>query len=78
MKRMIQGYEISCEKVMKRIHQLTRKRNELRKSGNDIEIYELDLERRIRILYVEHSEMREVITHLTNYVRRIDNSVEKR
>lgn len=78
MKKMIQGYETSCEKVMKRIHQLTQQRNELRKNGNDIEIDDLDLERRIRILYTEHCQMQEIVTHLTQYMRRIDKSVETR
>ncbi|GEM_PF-392106 len=78
MKQLIQGYETSCEKVMKRIHQLTHQRNELRKSGNEAEIDELDLERRIRLLYTEHCQMREVITYLTNYMRRIDKSVKAR
>ena len=76
MKQMIYGYETSCEMVMKRIHQLTKQRNELQKQGNDSEIDELDLERRIRILYTEHSQMKEIITHLTQYMRRLDKSVE--
>ncbi|MBR2284112.1 MAG: hypothetical protein IJ874_06815 [Ruminococcus sp.] len=72
MREMIAGYIRSCELVNTRIHELTEQRNILRKQGMTGKIAELDLERRIRLLYKEQSQMKEIIDHLTRYIRRIE------
>ena len=59
-----------------RILELTQQRNELRKQGENEKIEELDLERRIRLLYSEHSQMQEIILHLTAYMRRVEQRAE--
>lgn len=76
MKQMIKDYERSCVLVKQRIIQLTKQKNELKKQGQDSVILELDLERRIRLLYTEHSQMKEIVLHLANYVRRVEQRVE--
>ena len=38
--------------------------------GDIRRVAELDLDRRIRMLYEEHGEMQEIISHLTSYNRR--------
>ncbi len=73
MTKLIEGYETSCKRVIERIAQLNYQRNELRKHGNEKLIEELDLDRRIRLLYTEHSEMREIISYLTSYRRRLES-----
>lgn len=72
MKQMINGYKQSCVMVKGRILELTQQRNELRNQGETEKIEELDLERRIRLLYSEHSQMQEIILHLTAYMRRVE------
>lgn len=76
MKQMIKDYERSCILAKQRIIQLTKQRNELKKEGKDRMILELDLERRIRLLYTEHSQMKEIVIYLTNYVRRVEQRAE--
>lgn len=76
MKQMIKDYEASCALVKERIYQLTQQRNHLKKEGRESTILELDLERRIRLLYTEHSQTREIVEHLTNYVRRVEQRVK--
>lgn len=72
MEQMINGYKQSCLMAKNRILELTQQRNELRKQGENEKIEELDLERRIRLLYSEHSQMQEIILHLTAYMRRVE------
>jgi len=76
MRQMIKNYEQSCELAKQRIIQLTQQKNQLKKEGKDAQIEELDLERRIRLLYTEHSQMREIVIYLTNYVRRVEQRAE--
>lgn len=76
MKQMIKAYEQSCVLVKQRIIQLTKQRNKLKKEGKESIIEELDLERRIRLLYTEHSQMKEIVIYLTNYVRRVEQRAE--
>ncbi len=76
MKQMIKAYEYSCELAKQRIVQLTQQKNQLKTEGMEAMIDELDLERRIRLLYTEHSQMREIILHLTNYMRRVEQRAE--
>lgn len=76
MRQMIKAYEESCILVKKRIAQLTKQKNDLKREGREDTIEELDLERRIRLLYVEHSQMNEIVIYLTNYVRRVEQRAE--
>lgn len=76
MEQMINGYKQSCVMAKSRILELTQQRNELRKQGENEKIEELDLERRIRLLYSEHSQMQEIILHLTAYMRRVEQRAE--
>lgn len=68
---MIQGYKTSCELVKKRVHELREQRKILLEAGRNSVIEELDLERRIKLLYTEYEEMQEIIEHLESYARRI-------
>lgn len=70
MQQLINGYVESCALVRTRIGELTQLRNKLKKQGREDTIGELDLERRIRLLYVENSQMEEIIEHLESCVRR--------
>ncbi len=76
MKQMIKAYEESCVLVKKRIDQLTKQKNDLKREGKEDTIEKLDLERRIRLLYVEHSQMKEIVVYLTNYLRRVEQRAE--
>lgn len=76
MTGMINGYVRSCQLVRERIRTLTDQKNELKRKGNTREIENLMLERRIKLLYDEHSQMQEIITCLTSYMRRTENSAK--
>lgn len=71
MNHMIQGYKTSCELVKKRVRELREQRKILLETGRNSVIEELDLERRIKLLYTEYEEMQEIIEHLESYARRI-------
>lgn len=70
MQTMIQGYRTSCELVKKRVRELREQRKALLETGGNSIVAELDLERRIRLLYTEYEEMQEIINHLESYVKR--------
>ncbi|MDE6502649.1 MAG: hypothetical protein K2L10_11235 [Ruminococcus sp.] len=72
MYSLITDYKKSCCLVKERIKVLTQQRNQLIKSGNRQIAEDLNLEQRIRLLYVEYAQMREIIEHLTNYTRRVE------
>ncbi|MCR4638730.1 MULTISPECIES: hypothetical protein [Ruminococcus] len=76
MTKLINDYTKSCFMVKRRISELTRMRDSLMKSGNILRVRELDLDRRIELLYEEHGEMQAVIAHLTAYKRRREGIVE--
>ena len=76
MTELINNYTRSCFLVKQRITELTAMKNGLMKSGNELKVKELDLDRRIHLLYVEQAEMQEVIAHLSSYKRGQANSVE--
>ena len=61
---------------MKRIHELTELRNYLRKKGCESRITELGLDRRIKLLYDENLQMKEVICYLESYARRLNNRAD--
>ena len=70
MTQLIQNYTNSRDMVKKRITELSELRSTLMKKGESSRVLELDLDRRIRLLYEEHGEMQEIISHLTSYNRR--------
>lgn len=76
MNRMIKGYVESCELVRTRIRELTVQRAALREQGDILAIKELDLDRRIKLLYKEYGQMQEIIDGLTSYMRRREQSAE--
>lgn len=78
MKDLICEYKKGCDMVKCRIHELNDILNKLRKDGNEKEIQNLELEQRIRLLYVEHRQAQEIIDYLTLYVRRIENRGNKK
>ena len=76
MTDIIHNYTYSCELVKQRITELSALRRSLLKRGDSIRARELDLDRRIRILYQEQGELTEIIAHLTSYQRRREDSAE--
>lgn len=70
MTQLIKNYTNSRDLVKQRITELSELRLSLVKRGDIRRVAELDLDRRIRILYEEHGEMQEIISHLTSYNRR--------
>ena len=76
MKELIRSYEKSCEMAMKRIYELTELRNYLRKKGCESRITELGLDRRIKLLYYENLQMKEVICYLESYARRLNSRAD--
>ena len=76
MTELIKNYIKSCKLVEKRISELTDLRSSLLKNGNSSRADELNLDRRIRVLYEEHGELKAIIAHLTSYNRRLERHVE--
>ena len=76
MEKMISGYVESCSRVKFRIEELTRQRNSLKAQGDICAIEELDLDRRIKLLYCEYGQMQEVLFALRSYTRRREQSAE--
>ena len=69
MTDLINSYTHSCLLVRQRIAELTAQRRELLGRGDGRRARELDLDRRIRILYEEHGELQQIISHLSSYRR---------
>lgn len=76
MTELINNYTKSCLLVKQRISELTALRYSLIERGDELRVQELDLDRRIRLLYEEHSELTEIIAHLSSYKRRREGDVE--
>lgn len=76
MTKMINGYKNSCLLVKERLEELKKQLRMLEKDGNSAEIESLDLERRIALLYTEYRQMKEIIEHLTNHMRRVEQRVK--
>ncbi|MCR4638712.1 hypothetical protein [Ruminococcus sp.] len=76
MTQLIKNYTNSRDMVKQRITELSTLRRALLKRGDIRRVSELDLDRRIQLLYEEHGEMQAIISHLTSYNRRRE-SVEK-
>ena len=70
MTQLIKNYTNSRDLVKQRITELSELRRALLKRGNNAKVSELDLDRRIQVLYEEHGEMQAIISHLTSYNRR--------
>lgn len=70
MTQLIQNYTNSRDLVKQRITELSELRRALLKKGDNAKVSELDLDRRIQVLYEEHGEMQAIISHLTSYNRR--------
>ena len=76
MDNMINGYVESCLRVKARIGELTLQRDCLKRQGDICAIEELDLDRRIKLLYCEYGQMQEVLFALRSYTRRREQSAE--
>ena len=68
MYSLIKDYELSCNLIKKRI--------KLIKSGEKRMVDDMNLEKRIRLLYVEYQQTMEIVEHLTNYARRVNKRVK--
>lgn len=76
MTDLIKNYTYSRSLVRKRINELLALRHLLLERGDSLRTKQLDLDRRIRLLYTENLELTEIIAHLTSCQRRRDESVE--
>lgn len=76
MKQLIQGYTDSCALVRMRISELTALKNEKKSHGSLSVTEEHDLDKRIRLLYTEHGQMKEIIQYLTGYLRRVEQRAD--
>ena len=77
MTQLIKNYTNSRDLVKQRITELSELRSDLIGKGDTLRVSELDLDRRIRILYEEHGEMQQIISHLTAYNRRRESCGKK-
>lgn len=77
MKNMVIEYSKSCEKLKKRIKELSNLRLDLLKSGKNDRVEKLDLDRRIQILYTEQRQTKEVMLYLLSYIRRVEERGEE-
>lgn len=71
MYTLINEYKKSSQLVKERIKNLTEQKNTLMRAGKTDDISRLDLERRLRLLYIENTEITEIIEHLEKYSRRV-------
>lgn len=76
MKKLIDEYTVSCEKVRSRINTLSICLNRLEAKGDEGKIRELDLVRRINLLRTEYRQTLEIIEYMKMYVRRIEPGAE--
>ncbi len=76
MTDLIRNYTHSRILVKKRIDELLALRKSLLERGESLRAEQLDLDRRIRLLYTEHLELMEDIAALTSYQRRREESVK--
>lgn len=74
MYKLIKEYRKSSNLIKKRIKLLTEQKNNFVKSKKSDIINEMNIEKRLKLLYVENEETEKIIEHLENYIR----SVEKR
>lgn len=76
MTDLIKNYTYSRALVRKRIGELLALRHSLLARGDSLRAGQLDLDRRIRLLYTENLELTEIIAHLTSCQRRRGEIVE--
>ena len=76
MTDLIKNYTYSRSLVRKRINELLALRHSLIERGDSLRAEQLDLDRRIRLLYTEQLELSEIIADLTSYQRRREESVK--
>lgn len=76
MTDLIKNYTYSRALVRKRIGELLALRHSLLERGDSLRAGQLDLDRRIRLLYTENLELTEIIAHLTSCQRRRGEIVE--
>ena len=76
MTDLIRNYTQSRSLVRKRISELLVLRHSLHERGDFLRAKQLDLDRRIRLLYTENLELTEIIANLTSCQRRRNESVE--
>lgn len=74
MKELIRNYKVSCDMAKERLGELLVQRKYLRSKNNNEAIEELDLNRRIRLLYTEYTDMKEIIENLESYDRAVSRS----
>lgn len=77
MTKLINGYKTSCTMARERIGELLVQRRSLRSQGKSDTIKDLDLDRRIRLLYTEYNDMREIIVHLTLLSKALNSKIDK-
>ncbi|MBR4022493.1 MAG: hypothetical protein IKI94_07870 [Ruminococcus sp.] len=70
MTDLIPVYTLSCRMAERQIAVLNETMKNLKKIGGDNSSEIDELKRRIRILYTERAEMREIISALTSYAER--------
>ncbi|MBR5512747.1 MAG: hypothetical protein IKV85_02020 [Ruminococcus sp.] len=71
MKELIRNYKISCDMAKDRIGELLLQRNTLRRKNDENTIKELNLNRRIQLLYTEYTDMKEIIDTLEKHERAV-------
>ncbi|MDE6538836.1 MAG: hypothetical protein K2K66_01475 [Ruminococcus sp.] len=71
MHTLIKDYRKSCALIRERIKLLTEQKNNLVRSGKSDIVNELNIEKRLRLLYVENTELEEIIEHLEKYAGRV-------
>lgn len=71
MYTLIREYRKSSKLLKERIKTLTEQKNSLVRSGKKDAVAELNLEKRLRMLYVEKNEADEIIQHLEKYAGRV-------
>ncbi len=77
MKELIKNYKVSCDMAKERIGELRSQRNTLRRKNDENTIKQLDLNRRIQMLYTEYADMREIIDNLEKHERAVHKGFSK-
>ncbi len=77
MKELIKNYKVSCDMAMERIGELRSQRNTLRRKNDENTIKQLDLNRRIQLLYTEYADMREIIDKLEKHERAVHKGLSR-
>lgn len=73
MYTLIKEYQKSCKLVKKRLKLLTEQKKNLVRTGKTDILNNFNLEKRIKLLYMESEELEEIIEHLEKYAERVEN-----